>query len=127
MRCETYGIDYIFGLSGNVVLDLGLARSTPPTRISSGAPCREPGRGSARLCPGRATRPSRGDKERRVVARIEASASHADDHAAPGGIDIRYVVTSLPGSDAEHIYETIYCACGQSREPHQAAQGTTGV
>ena len=31
------------------------------------------------------------------------------------GIDIRYVVTSLPGSDAEHIYrETIYCARGQA-------------
>ena len=30
-------------------------------------------------------------------------------------IDIRYVVTSLPGSDAEHIYETIYCARGQAQ------------
>jgi hypothetical protein len=30
------------------------------------------------------------------------------------GIDIRYVVTSLQGSDAEHIYETIYCARGQA-------------
>ena len=53
------------------------------------------------------------DKERRVVARIEASASHADDMLRRG-IDIRYVVTSLPGSDAEHIYETIYCARGQA-------------
>ena len=39
------------------------------------------------------------DKERRVVARIEASASHADDMLRRG-IDIRYVVTSLQGSDA---------------------------
>src|SRR4029077_9097958 len=53
------------------------------------------------------------DKERRVVARIEASASHADDMLRRG-IDIRYVVTSLQGSDAEHIYETIYCARGQA-------------
>ena len=30
------------------------------------------------------------------------------------GIDIRYVVTSLQGSDAKHIYETIYCARGQT-------------
>jgi hypothetical protein len=30
------------------------------------------------------------------------------------GIDIRYVVTSLQGSDAEHLYETIYCARGQA-------------
>ena len=45
------------------------------------------------------------------MARIEASASHADDMLRRG-IDIRYVVTSLQGSDAEHIYETIYCARG---------------
>ena len=53
------------------------------------------------------------DKERRVVARIEASASHEDDMLRRG-IDIRYVVTSLQGSDAEHIYETVYCARGQA-------------
>jgi hypothetical protein len=29
-------------------------------------------------------------------------------------IDIRYVVTSLQGSYAEHIYETIYCARGRA-------------
>ena len=39
-----------------------------------------------------ATRPSLGANERRVVARIEASASHADDMLRKG-IDIRYVVT----------------------------------
>ena len=48
-----------------------------------------------------------------MVARIEASASHADDMLRRG-IDIRYVVTSLQGSDAKHIYETIYCARGQA-------------
>jgi hypothetical protein len=36
------------------------------------------------------------------LARIEASASHADDMLRRG-IDIRYVVTSLQGSDAEHL------------------------
>jgi hypothetical protein len=53
------------------------------------------------------------DKERRVVARIEASASHADDMLRRG-IDIRYVVTSLQESDAQHIYATDYCARGQA-------------
>jgi hypothetical protein len=53
------------------------------------------------------------DKERRVVARIEASASHTDDMPRRG-IDIRYVVTSLQDNDAEHIYETVYCARGQA-------------
>ncbi len=47
------------------------------------------------------------------MARIEASASHADDMLRRG-IDIRYVVTSLQGSDAKHIYETIYCGRGQA-------------
>jgi hypothetical protein len=53
------------------------------------------------------------DKERRVVARIEASASHADD-TLRRGTDIRYVVTSLQGSYAEHIYVTSYCARGRA-------------
>ncbi len=30
------------------------------------------------------------------------------------GMDIRYVVTSLPGGSAEHIYDTLYCARGQA-------------
>jgi len=30
------------------------------------------------------------------------------------GIDIRYIVTSLQGSDAAHLYETVYCARGQA-------------
>jgi Transposase DDE domain group 1 len=53
------------------------------------------------------------NKERRVVARIEASASHADDMLRRG-IDIRYIVTSIQGNDAEHVYQTIYCARGQA-------------
>ena len=40
------------------------------------------------------------------------------------GIDIRYVVTSLQGSDAEHIYETICCAHG-GREPQLASDRTS--
>ena len=47
------------------------------------------------------------------MARIDASASHVDDMLRRG-IDIRYVVTSLKQGDAEHIYETIYCARGQA-------------
>ena len=30
------------------------------------------------------------------------------------GLDIRYIVTSLQEGDAEHIYETVYCARGQA-------------
>ena len=57
------------------------------------------------------------------MARIEASASHADDMLRRG-IDIRYVVTSLQGSDAEHLYETIYCARGQAENLIKQHSGT---
>jgi hypothetical protein len=52
-------------------------------------------------------------RERRVVARIEASASK-EDYMLRRGIDIRYAVTSLKTGDAGHIYETVYCARGQA-------------
>ena len=44
------------------------------------------------------------NRERRVVARLEATAR---------GFDARYIVTSL-GGDAGHLYEDIYCARGQA-------------
>ena len=44
------------------------------------------------------------DKERRFVARIEAT---------PKGLDVRYVVTSLKAG-ARHLYETVYCARGHA-------------
>jgi hypothetical protein len=40
-----------------------------------------------------------------VAARIEAT---------PKGLDIRYVVTNLPGGTAEWLYATLYCARGQA-------------
>ena len=100
-----YGIDYIFGLSGNVVLDRLVDAAVDDIRVRRAVNQAEVLRGFAET---RYAAKS-WDKERQVVARIEASASHADDMLRRG-IDIRYVVTSLQGSDAEHIYETIYCA-----------------
>ena len=44
------------------------------------------------------------NRERRVVARLEATAR---------GFDARYIVTSL-GGDVRHLYEDIYCARGQA-------------
>jgi Transposase DDE domain group 1 len=107
--CENYGIDYIFGLSGNVVLDRLVEAAADDIRVRRAESQAEVLRGFAET---RYAAKS-WDKERRVVARIEASASHADDMLRRG-IDLRYVVTSLPDSDAEHIYETIYCARGQA-------------
>ncbi|UGX89866.1 transposase (plasmid) [Bradyrhizobium barranii subsp. barranii] len=45
------------------------------------------------------------DRERRTVARIEATML---------GLDIRFVVTSLDVGSAEWIYDSLYCARGQA-------------
>ena len=44
-------------------------------------------------------------KQRRVVARIEASTQ---------GLDIRFVVTSFARGSAEWLYDSLYCARGQA-------------
>ena len=44
------------------------------------------------------------NRERRVVARLEASTR---------GFDARYIVTSL-GGEPRHVYEDVYCARGQA-------------
>src|SRR5690242_4642069 len=107
--CENNGVDYIFGLAGNVVLDRLVEAAADDIRVRRAVNQAELVRGFAET---RYAAKS-WDKERRVVARMEASASHANDMLRRG-IDIRYVVTSLQGGDAEHIYETIYCARGQA-------------
>jgi hypothetical protein len=107
--CENNGVSYIFGLPGNVVLDRLVEPAADDIRVRRAESQAEVLRGFAET---RYAAKS-WDKERRVVARVEASASHADDMLRRG-IDIRYVVTSLTQGDAEHVYETVYCARGQA-------------
>ena len=94
------GIDYVFGLPGNSVLDT-------LTRPAADALCVERATGAAptlrRFAALRYGAKS-WKKQRLVVARLEAT---------PLGLDIRYVVTSLTGS-AQHLYETVYCGRGQA-------------
>src|SRR5208283_5254623 len=98
--CEANGLDYIFGLPGNDVLDRlvdPIADDVRVRRAEAQAPVVR-----------RYTETRYGAKswkcERRVAARIEAT---------PKGLDIRYVVTNLAGGSAEWLYETMYCARGQ--------------
>jgi hypothetical protein len=107
--CEKNGVDYIFGLSGNVVLDRLVEAAADDVRVRRAETGAEVLRGFAET---RYAAKS-WDKDRRVVARIEGSASH-DDDMLRRGLDIRYVVTSLKQGDAKHIYEEIYCARGQA-------------
>ena len=98
--CEENGVDYIFGLAGNAVLrDLAydVGDDLKVRRAEAGA---DRVRGFASF--DFAAR-SWG-RQRRVVARLEASAR---------GFDPRYIVTSL-GGEARHLYEALYCARGQA-------------
>ena len=107
--CEANGVDYIFGLAGNAVLDRLVNPAADDIRVRRAE-------GQLAILRGFAeTRYAAKSwaRERRVVARIEASASQEDDMLRRG-IDIRYAVTSLKTGDAGHIYETVYCARGQA-------------
>jgi hypothetical protein len=96
---EADGIDYIFGFGGNKVL-AAMTRQAADAICVKRALTQRDQRGWQTLRYGAKS----WDRERRVVARIEAT---------PLGLDIRYVVTSLKGS-ARHLYEDVYCARGQA-------------
>ena len=82
--CENNGINYVFGLSGNVALDRLVEAAADDIRVRRALNQAEVLRGFAET---RYAAKS-WDQERRVVARIEASASHEDDMLRRG-IDIR--------------------------------------
>jgi hypothetical protein len=99
--CEANGLDYIFGLAGNAVLDRlvePVADHVRVRRAEAEAPvvrsyCETSYGARSWRC------------ERRVSARIEATAQ---------GLDIRYVVTNIAGGSAEWLYDALYCARGQA-------------
>jgi len=111
--CEANDVDYIFGLSGNAVLDRLVEPAADDVRVRYAE--REA------VVVRRYTLIRYGAKswacERRVAARIEASSN---------GLDIRYVVTNLEFGSAEWLYDTLYCA-RSGREPDQAAQEPTRI
>ena len=99
--CEDNGVDYIFGLPGNKVLDRlvePVAETVRVRRVLSQAPV-------FRRCAETRYGAKSWRRERRVAARIEAT---------PKGLDIRYVVTNIARGTAEWLYETLYCARGQA-------------
>ena len=99
--CEANGLDYIFGLPGNPVLDRLVEPIADDVRVR---------RAETQAPMVRSFTETRyGAKSwnchRRVAARIQAT---------PKGLDIRYVVTNLHGGTAEWLYATLYCARGQA-------------
>ena len=102
-------IDYIFGLSGNAVLEALVAQAAYDLRLrhamSSAAKLRS--FVSFDYQAGSWKRP------RKVLARLECSLQPvAGEDSLRQEVDIRYVVTSLEGS-AQHLYENVYCQRGQ--------------
>lgn len=99
--CETSDIDYILGLPGNAVLDRLIEMAADDVRVRRAEEQAGVVRGY--------TETRYGAKswrcERRVVARIEATTR---------GLDIRYTVTNIPGSNAEWLYDALYCERGHA-------------
>jgi hypothetical protein len=99
--CEANGVDYIFGLPGNAVLDRLVEAAADDVRVRRAE-------GEAPVVR-RYAETSYGAKswrcQRRVAARTEARTL---------GLDIRYVVTNLTQGSAEWLYDTLYCARGQA-------------
>jgi len=99
--CEKHGLDYLFGVTGTKALAAKVEDVADPIRVERAQTGAAAVRGFAE------TRHAAKSwkKQRRVVARIEAT---------PLGLDIRYVVTSLQTPGPEDIYAKLYCARGQA-------------
>ena len=98
--CEANGVDYIFGLAGNRVLADMTREAADEVCVRRAFSQAEAVRNHVKITYGAKS----WGTERKVIARIEAT---------PKGLDIRYVVTTLPGP-AEMVYEAVYCARGQA-------------
>lgn len=99
--CDENGVDFVFGLPGNGVLDRLVDETADDIRTRRALDQKPCVRGFTET----SYRAKSWNKERRACARIEAT---------PKGLDIRFVVTSIQTGSAEHIYETLYCARGQA-------------
>ena len=99
--CDRRGLDYLFGVTGTKALAAKIEDVVDPIRVQFAQGDGRPVRGFAEARHGAKS----WKKERRVVARIEAT------HL---GLDIRYVVTSLAAPSPEDIYARLYCARGQA-------------
>ena len=106
--CENNGIDYIFGLSGTKPLARKVDEVADDIRTRRAIENLPILRGYTET----RHKAKSWDRERRTVARIEATML---------GLDIRFVVTSLDVGSAEWIYDSLYCARGQAEKSDQAA------
>src|SRR5437879_7297887 len=99
--CAENGVDFVFGLPGNAVLDRAVDEAADDIRTRRALDQKPCLHGFAET----SYRAKTWNTDRRACARIEATTK---------GLDIRFVVTSIEVGSAEQIYETLCCARGQA-------------
>jgi Transposase DDE domain group 1 len=99
--CEQNGIDYVFAVAGTKPLAMKVEKVADAVRVERAIEGKAVVRDYTEVCHAAGS----WHRERRVVARIEAT-----EH----GLDIRYVVTSLGIGSAQWIYDSLYCQRGQA-------------
>ena len=99
--CEDNDVDYIFGLPGTRPLSKKVDDAADAVRTERAIEDKDVVRGYAET----RHKAKSWDKERRAVARIEATRL---------GLDIRFVVTNLAHGSREWLYDNLYCARGQA-------------
>ncbi|MGH7074525.1 MAG: IS1380 family transposase [Stellaceae bacterium] len=99
--CETNGVDYIFGLPGTKPLCRKVDEPADAIRTERAVKNKDVVCGYAET----RHRAKSWDRERRAIARIEATKL---------GLDIRFVVTNLDHGSPQWLYDSLYCARGQA-------------
>jgi len=99
--CEVNDVDYVFNLSGTKPLSRKVDETADAIRTERALDDKDVVRGYAET----RHRAKSWDRERRAIARIEATRL---------GLDIRFVVTNLDHGSPEWLYDSLYCARGQA-------------
>lgn len=99
--CEDNGVEYVFGLSGTKPLSKKVDETADAVRTERAVRDRDVVRNYAET----RHRANSWDRERRAIARIEATRL---------GLDIRFIVTNIAWGSPGWLYDSLYCARGQA-------------
>jgi DDE family transposase len=100
--CRKNRVDWIFGLAPNTALRRHVAALEKSTAARFSA---APKRGKVRHFAQFHDAAQSWSRVERIIARLEAGVE---------GTDTRFIVTSLEGGRAKHLYQRLYCARGQA-------------
>ena len=100
--CRENRVDWIFGLAANAALRRHVAALEKSTTARCSA---VPKRGKVRRFAQFHDAAQSWRRVERIIARVEAGVE---------GTDTRFIVTSLEGGRARHLYQRLYCARGQA-------------